>query len=578
MLPPYTRVLWFFGYCCLLLGPHSGVAKGSRTDSLLQVLDQTLTQQHLYDRQRLGRLAKLKAALREHQADKAASFSAALLISDEYQVFKYDSAFAYSLLLGKLARQLRDPAKLQTARTKLAHTLRSAGLFKDAFDTLEVVNVRQLEPQYRAEFYEVYSIVSVELAEYDQDGYFQPYYKALSYAYADTAAQREPVGSYIYLNQRIFQARQKNNLRAGIAAYNQLLGLSLTPHQVAMSASSLALIYERAGQHEKALELMTLAAINDIRSATKEGIALFSVSTYCYQKGELQRAYTYINAAKEMAVFYRARQRQLQMSSIAALIDGQKISLVESQRQQASTYAWAIGLLATLVLGLAAVIYLQLRRLRKAGQLLAATNQELHVNNDKLQEANHTQHQLNSKLQELNRGLNEANHIKEEYIGYYFSNSSRYVNQLEDLQRKLSTLLKTKQAATAQRLVEDIDIKVERTNLFKGFDTVFVRLFPNFVADFNALFAEADRIFLADDQLLTTELRIFALIRLGITDSEQISRVLGYSIHTVYAYKTRVKNRSLVPNEAFEARILAIQATPTEEWETAWEAAVASVG
>jgi hypothetical protein len=571
------RVFWFSGVYSLLLWMLPTFAWGGRTDSLLQVLDRTLTQQHLYDQQRLERLTRLKAALRTNQQDKAASFSAVLLICDEYQVFKYDSAFAYSLKLNKLARQLRDPAKLQTARTKLAHTLRSAGLFKDAFDTLEVINVRQLEPQYQAEYYEVYSIVSVELAEYDQDGYFQPFYKAKAYAYADTVARHEPVGSYIYLNQRIFQARQKNDLRAGIAAYNQMQGLSLTPHQVAMSASSLALIFERAGQHEKALELMTLAAINDIRSATKEGIALFSVSTYCYQKGELQRAYTYINAAKEMAVFYRARQRQLQMSSIAALIDGQKISLVESQRQQARSSAWAIGLLAALVLGLALVIYLQLRRLRKAGQLLAATNQELHINNNKLQEANHTQQQLNSKLQELNRGLNEANHIKEEYIGYYFSNSSRYVNQLEDLQRKLSTLLKTKQAATAQRLVEDIDIKEERTNLFKGFDTVFVRLFPNFVADFNALFAEADRIVLPEDQLLNTELRIFALIRLGITDSEQISRVLGYSIHTVYAYKTRVKNRSFVPNEAFEARILAIQATPTEDWETAWEAAAASV-
>ncbi|MBF9236231.1 hypothetical protein I2I05_02375 [Hymenobacter sp. BT683] len=548
---------WWVGVCCLLLAMPSRASDG-KTDSLLQVLDQTLARQATYDQQRLDRLAVLKSELRARQGDDAARFELALFICDEYQEFKYDSAFAYSLMLGQLARRLRSPEKLQVARTKLAHTLRSAGLFKDAFDTLKVINVRRLEPRYHAEFYEVYSIVCIELAEYDQDAYFKPLYKAQAYAYADSVSRNEPPGSYVHLKQLIFQARQLNDLRAGAAAYAGLLRLPLTPHQVAVNASSLAIIYQQAGYPEKAMELMTLAAINDIKSATKEGIALFNVSAYCYQHDDLARAYRYINAAKETAVFFRARQRLLEMSPIAALIDGQKITSVERQRQQARTYAWAIGGLAALVLGLAVVIYLQLRRLRSAGQLLAATNQRLHGNNEALQNLNTTQQQLNDQLRELNHNLNEANHIKEEYIGYYFSNASRYVNQLEALQGKLSTLLKTKQVATAQRVVEDIDIKAERLDLFKRFDTGFIRLFPSFVADFNALFPESDRVVLADDQLLTTELRIFALIRLGINDSEQISRILGYSIHTVYAYKTKVKNRSFVPNDVFEAKVLAI--------------------
>ncbi|MCC3153617.1 DUF6377 domain-containing protein [Hymenobacter sp. BT770] len=556
--PVISRLAWLLGLCCLLLRAAPCQASDGKTDSLLRVLDQTLARQPIYDQQRLNRLAVLKAELRSRRSDEAASFDLALFICDEYQEFKYDSAFAYSLMLGKLARRLHSPEKLQTARTKLAHTLRSAGLFKDAFDTLKVINVQRLEPRYQAEFYEVYSIVCIELAAYDQDSYFEPLYKAQAYAYADSAARKEPSGSYVHLKQLIFKARQRNDLQAGAAAYARLLRLPLTPHQVAVNASSLAIIYQQAGQPDKAAQLMTVAAINDIKSATKEGIALFNVSSYCYRHGDLPRAYRYITAAKEAAVFFRARQRLLEMSPIAARIDGEKIISVEHQRQQARNYAWAIGLMAALVLGLAVVIYLQLRRLRIAGRLLAATNQRLHGNNNKLQELNSTQQQLNDQLQALNRNLNEANHIKEEYIGYYFSNASRYVNQLEALQNKLSTLLKTKQVATAQRLVEDIDIKAERIDLFKRFDTGFIRLFPGFVADFNALFPEADRIVLPDDQLLTTELRIFALIRLGITDSEQISRILGYSIHTVYAYKTKVKNRSFVPNEAFEAKVLAI--------------------
>lgn len=561
MRPSALKAAWF---CCLfgLLLPALPVwADGSRLDSLLHALDQTLAHQGSYDRQRLDRLAVLKAELRSGRADANASFNLTLLICREYEVFKYDSAFAYSQQLSKLARRLRDPVKLQTARTRLAFVLRSAGLFKDAFDTLRVIRVHRLAPGYRAEFYEIYSIVCIELAEYDQDGYYQPFYTAKAYAYADTAARYYQPGSYANLAQLLFQAKQQNNLAAGTGLYAQLRRLPLTPHQLAINSSALAKLYENAGQHERALELMTLAAIGDIQSATKEGIALFNVSAYCYQRGDLQRAYRYITDARQTAIFYRARQRLVQISPILSLIDGQKITLVEKQRQQARTYAVAIGLLAALVLAATLIILVQLRRGQRTGRLLAASNQELHVNNDKLQQLNQQQQQLNDQLQELNQGLNEANRIKEEYIGYYFSNASRYVNKLEALQKKLGTLLTTKQLAAAHRLVEDINIKTERLDLFRGFDAVFISLFPNFIDDFNALFAEDEQIRLADDQLLTTELRIFALIRLGIHDSEQISRILGYSIHTVYAYKTRVKNRSFIPNEFFEARVLAIQSS-----------------
>jgi DNA-binding NarL/FixJ family response regulator len=87
---------------------------------------------------------------------------------------------------------------------------------------------------------------------------------------------------------------------------------------------------------------------------------------------------------------------------------------------------------------------------------------------------------------------------------------------------------------------------------------VFLRIFPNFVSRFNALFAPEDQIRLKENELLNIDLRIFALIRLGITDNEKIAQILEYSVNTIYAYKTRIKNRSTVPNEEFETRILEI--------------------
>jgi hypothetical protein len=556
----YCRAAWLLGFCSLLLGRLPALAGPSAADSLLRVLDQTLTQQRRYDQQRRARIAKLTIDFQKNKADAPARYQTALRIYDEYQVFKYDSAFAYSLRLAALARRLHSPAWLQAARIRLAFTLRSAGLFKEAFDTLNVIHPQHLAAPDKADFYDMYNIVCMELADYEPNAYYTPLYLKQAYAYADTAARYSRPGSYAQLSRLLFRARQQHNLPAGRAAYVRLRQLPLTAHQLATTSCNLSQLYEQAGQPEKAFELMALAAINDIKSATKEGIALYLVAKYCYEHGDLERAHRYIVEARKAAAFFNTRQRLMQMAPLSALIDGQTIAYAENQRQQARLYTLAVSVLAALVLAFACISYVQLRRLRRAGTLLTASNQELHNKNHKLQVLNDKQQQLNQQLRELNQGLNEANRIKEEYIGYYFNNTARYIDKLESLKKKLATMLATKQIPVAQRMVEEIDIKSERTDLFKGFDTVFVQLFPNFVTEFNALFTEADRIHLADTQLLNTELRIFALIRLGITDSEQISRILGYSIHTVYAYKTRVKNRSFLPNEAFEARVLAIQA------------------
>ena len=191
------------------------------------------------------------------------------------------------------------------------------------------------------------------------------------------------------------------------------------------------------------------------------------------------------------------------------------------------------------------VSFRQLRQLHKAGRLIFTTNRELR--------------ERNGELRQLIQDLNEANKIKEEYIGFYFYNNSQYIDKMKQLKKRLDGLLTSKQYTGVQKLADGINIKTERNELLKGFDTVFLRLFPQFITQFNALFREEDCIRLPEDQLLTTELRIFALIRLGIDDSEQISRMLGYSINTIYTYKTRVKSRSLLPNEEFEARVQAIE-------------------
>ncbi|RZK31987.1 MAG: tetratricopeptide repeat protein [Hymenobacter sp.] len=549
---------WLLVVLCGLLGARQAAA--APADSLLTALNQALTHQSDYDNQRWQQIHRLTASFKAHRADDAAKFALGLRVYEAYKAFKHDSAFVYCQKLRQLAGALGSPEKREAAQLRLAFVLLSAGLFKETFTTLAGINPRRLPPTDWEDYYFTQARAYNDLAYFNQDEFYRPDYLAKSRAYADTALRYCPPGSYQALSVRAFQAQQTNNLAEGVAVFWQLRQLPLTQHQLAIATSTLANVYSRAGQEDQAFELLLESALADVKSATKETVAMSEVANYCYRRGDLADAYAFIKEAQREAVFYKARQRQVQISEFSSVIEGKKIDIIERQRQAQRTYVLAVTVLALFVAAFAAVIFRQLRKLRKAGRLIAATVQELRERNANQLRLNQELTRSNHSLAEANAHLAEANRIKEEYIGYYFQHNTQYLSERETLKSRLDVLLSTKQYAGLQKLADGINVKKERSELFKGFDTVFLRLFPHFVDEFNALFREEDRIRLDDTQLLTAELRIFALIRLGIDDGEQISQMLGYSINTIYTYKTRVRNRAIIPKEEFDARIKAIEA------------------
>lgn len=164
------------------------------------------------------------------------------------------------------------------------------------------------------------------------------------------------------------------------------------------------------------------------------------------------------------------------------------------------------------------------------------------------------------KLRITQKALLEANRIKEEYIGFYFNANSEYLNKAEALKKSIELKLVTKKLDDIKFIVNNFNLKKDREDLYGNFDTIFLKLFPDFVSVFNSYFKDEDKIVLKEGQLLNTELRIFALIRLGIHDPEKIAKILDYSINTIYNYKARVKSKSILPNEQFERKIMEVSA------------------
>jgi hypothetical protein len=273
---------------------------------------------------------------------------------------------------------------------------------------------------------------------------------------------------------------------------------------------------------------------------------MYKLADFLHNKGDVKNSYIYIQQAMDDATFYGALQRQARISSILPIIEAQWIDQIEHQKMLLYIYSFIITLLVVAVVVFAFIIFRQLKKLRIADDIIKAANLSLQENN--------------LALEELNRNLSTANKIKNEYIGYYFNINSIYIEKLESFQKSLEKKLSSKRYEDAQAAVKNLNLENERQQLFHTFDQVFLRLFPDFIKNFNELFAPGEEIYIPEGQLLGTEHRIFALIRMGIHDNDRIAKLLGYSVNTIYSYKNRIKNRSFVPNDDFEHRIMEIEA------------------
>jgi hypothetical protein len=497
----------------------------SETDSLLSRLNQLIDQKEDFVNFKLKRLEELRDQLKRlSPQDDQRRYVILQKLAEEYKTFIYDSAFSSTKKLQQIAYRLNDPAKIAYAKVQLGLVLLSSGMFKETLDSLENLRVAGLPDSILIEYYYVMARSYYDLGDFDKDRYYTPQYNRLGTLYIDSARALCKPDSYNFLYLNGLKNLKNENTREGLSDLNTLLTrYKLNNHQLAVTASTLSYFYVSRDEPEEAIRLLARAAIADILSATKETTAMYALAELLYKKGDIRNAYNYIQEAMKDASFYGARQRKVQVGSIMPVITSAKVNNVEDQRRLALIYSAVITVLTILVVVFALSTVRQLKR-RKAAE----------------------------------RALQEANKIKEEYIGYYFNINSEYLGKIEAFKKSVEMKLMTRKLDDIKFIVNNINPKKEREELYHSFDKVFLKLFPDFVKIFNSYFREEDRIVLKEGQLLNTELRIFALIRMGIHDNEKIAKILDYSINTIYNYKARVKSKSLVPNEEFEKKVMEI--------------------
>ena len=512
-----------------------------KTDSLFERLRNEAARKTIYDAQKNVTIRQIKNQLGKLRSTNFASqYTLCLRLYDQYKSYQYDSAYIYAIKLQDLSIRLKDRQKEDYSKIKLGFILLSSGMFKETFDKLEGISVHTMPDTVKGEYYSLMTRAYFDIATYDNDKYFQPYYKSLADKYIDSAIAVSKIGSYdnIYLNG--FK-RFKNNRPDESAAFfiSLLKSHQLTIHQEAIVASTLSNIYLTHDRQQERIALLIRASIADIRSSTKETLALFWLSELLYKSGDIKNAYVFLRVALADADFYGARQRKIQIGTLLPIVSAEKVNFIEGENGRVMIYLALITGLAFLLIAFAIMLFLQLSKLKAKEKVI----------DDK-----------NIQLKKFNEELIEGTQIKEEYIGNFFNLISDYILQLESIKRTVGSKLHSKKYDEIQLIIDKIYIKKEREKLFHTFDTVFIKIFPNFIESFNALFKSEDQIWPKDEEVLTTDLRIFALIRLGIGKTETIAHFLEYSEKTIYVYKMKMKAKSVIPAEQFDQQLMAIKA------------------
>lgn len=362
-----------------------------------------------------------------------------------------------------------------------------------------------------------------------------------------------------YLQLQETRLRDSGNMKEALKINDKRLALAVPgSHEYAIVTFYRAIIYKVNNRTEDACHYLLLSAISDVKLAVMDQGSLWELANLLgvaakANEQQLARSYEYIKFAWQSATIFGTPIRSRQIMPVLTTIEENfQKQLATTNRNLKIAICWIV-LLVLLVLGLLFYVNKQRQRIAAALHKQKLTNRELQNANERLERAVQQLNAVNESLNQVNGDLNESNKMKEVYIGRFLRLCAVYVDKIETMRKRVIKQVKARELTKLLTMMQTDHEYVGE--LYDHFDSAFLKLFPNFVEEFNALLKPEERIVLEDDRKLSTTIRIFALIRLGIEDSSKIAEFLHYSVNTIYNYRAKVKNGALCDREEFESKV-----------------------
>ena len=524
--------------------------------SLYQQIDEAIEHSPEYVADYESRIDKAKTACRAETSPER-RLPLLMQVFDLYKAYRNDSAMAYIEQYIQQAEKLGRRQEADEGRVLLAFQCSTVGLYTESLGVLHTIDSRQLSRDVLTDYYNTCLHVCGELSFYTQLQSMRDYYSRLRDEYRDSLFQAADPHSEVYLLQQETQLLGNHRFDEALAVNDQRLHMVREgTRDFAIVAFYRHLIYNGMGKVGDSKYWLAQSGLCDVRQATMDQASLLVLAQHLNAEGDLERAYRYIRFTWDCNNRFNTRMRSWQIAPILDVIDS---SYREQLHHGNRMLVVGLVLLALFVLTLAASLFFLRRRNRQldtARQALHDSNAQLAALNEELQRANSRLSERNDQFALLNSQLAEANQVKEEYIGRFLSLCAQYVDKLDNYRKMVNKKMKNKELDELFQITKSTELKEkEIEELNQNFDSVFLHLFPHFVDDFNALLQPDMQVRPKEENRLTVDLRIFALIRLGIDDSSKIAEFLHYSVNTIYNYRARIKNGALDNREQFERRV-----------------------
>lgn len=505
-------------------------------DSITTRLDEVMSKKGLYVKEKELRILGLKQFLARQDLSLIQLYDIYQELYLEYKKFKTDSAVHYILKNREVAKEIGSSELQYKTELELSWLYSTRGMYIEAKNILDKIKKEKIPSNLVPEYYRAYDSFYSHYALSNNE---EKYYR-LSSGYRDSLLLVLDPKSLEY--QMEYAIKELYDLREEKATelFKELLDRTTDddPNR-AMIAYFLGYAYKKQNNQELQKKYFSISAISDITNCIKDNASFQNLALTYYELDDIDKAYRFIQSAIEDAIFCNVRYRTIESSEFYSIINSMYLKKENIQKEKFKTYLILISVLSlALLLGII-FIYKQMKKLLQVRKQLYRTNLELV--------------KLNQDLQDTNNSLEEANLVKEEYIARFFDQCSEYIDKLEIYRKNLNTKAKNNQLEELLKMIKSRTlVETELEELFHNFDSVFLNIYPTFIEEFNALLIPNEQIYPKPGELLNTELRIFALIRLGITDSIKIANFLRYSLQTVYNYRTKVRNKAAGSRDEFE--------------------------
>lgn len=550
------------------------------TDSLLRELDKVIAERYKYIAEKEKQLLAMRNKVVTAPNDYDYFFALGNLYT-EYFYFNADSAYAISNRQEALANSIGDSILLINARLNKANVLSMTGLYNETLKLTDSINPLGLPDYLRSYYFHTKRTVYGNIAA---GAVFRPekeYYEILTEQNRDSLLAVYEPNSMLYNLIMADKLNVHNRPQEAIDLLDDFIkNNQLSEHDNAICAWTLSESYGRLGDTANQKKCLLISAISDMKSAVREYVSLRQLALMLYTEGDLDRAYKFLTIAVDDASKCNARQRIIELNDSYPMINGIYVQTVHDQNKALERTIFIIAVLLVIVICLLFYMRKQMKciarerkkvedsniKLNELNSELTETNDKLNELNNQLIDANHQLNELNTQLTKSNNKLHEANcaiseisKLKEAYIGRYMDQSLDHIEMLDSFRKHIGKLLSSGKIDEVKKMVKSTSIVDDELNSFYyQFDQTFLSLFPTFVDDFNNLLLPEETITPKKEGSLNTELRIYALIRLGITDSDRIAKFLRYSLTTIYNYRTKVRNKAKGDRNQLEAEVIKI--------------------